>query len=125
MVTKRLCVGLLLGSWAGATSREVDRGRLMRVARSFGLVERRFFCCMRRWPLLVAIDLGRCLVMRCCDRLGHESKCPCLMARRRVDGLGLKAQAWRNLARSDLVLAWRMTLLAWCNGDGLVVRRAR
>ncbi len=54
-------------------------------------------------------------------RLGHESKCPCSMARRSVDGFGLKAQAWRNRARSDLVLAWRMMLLAWCDGVGVLV----
>ena len=64
VLMNRLCVGLLLGSWDRATSREVDRRRLVRFGGSFGLVDRRFFCCMCRWPLLVAMDLGRCLVTR-------------------------------------------------------------
>jgi hypothetical protein len=57
------------------------------------LVDCAFFCCMQRWPLLVASDFGRCLVTKDAVRLDQESKCPRWMAHRKVDGSGLKAQA--------------------------------
>ena len=57
------------------------------------LVERKFWNCMRRCPLLVAIDFVRCLVMREVVRPGHEEKCPRRMARTKVEGTGLKATA--------------------------------
>jgi hypothetical protein len=88
MLAKATCVRLLRGSWDGLTSRDVAMGRPVVI-----LVDCAFFHCIRRWPLLVASDFGRCLVTKDEVRLGHESKCPRWMARRKVDGSGLKAQA--------------------------------
>ncbi len=80
-----------------------------------GRVERRFFCCMRRWPWLVASDLARCFVIRDKVRPGQEVICPRWIARRKVDGFGLKHVACKYAARSYLVPEWRMAPLAdWC-----------
>lgn len=42
----------------------------------FVLVECKFWNCMRRCPLLVAMDLVRCLLIKDVVRPGHEEKCP-------------------------------------------------
>ena len=39
-----------------------------------GFVELVFFCCMRRWPMLVAMGLMRCFVTRWSVSPGHEWK---------------------------------------------------
>ena len=39
----------------------------------------------------------------------HELKCTFLMARRKVDGVGLNMQAWKYPARSYLVCEFWMT----------------
>ena len=67
---KRLFVLGLLGSWLGARSKEVDIGMESRS----GLVDLICFCWPRRWPLLVAIDLGRCFRMRDSVRPGQGVK---------------------------------------------------
>jgi hypothetical protein len=120
MVAKTTCVVALCNSWEGLISSDVAIGR----SEVMGLVDCRFFCCMRRWPLLVARDLERCLVTKDAVRPGHELKWPRWMARRNVDGRGLKAQACRKAARSCLVRARRMAPFAeWWetvrrSGDG-------
>ena len=48
---------LLHSSWEGLRLIDVAIGRLAVI-----LVDWVFFCCIRRWPLLVASDLARCLV---------------------------------------------------------------
>ena len=88
MVAKTTCERVLLVSCEGLTSSEVLMSKSV-----VSVVERMFFCCMRRWPLLVARDLVRCFVMRDVVNPGHVVKCPFLIARRKVDGCGLKAQA--------------------------------
>jgi hypothetical protein len=85
---KTTCARLLCGSCDGLTSRDVAMGRVVVI-----LVNWAFFCCIVRWPLLVASDFGKCLVTKNAVRPGHELKCPRWMARRKVDGGGLKAQA--------------------------------
>ena len=40
---------------------------------------------------------------------GYELKCHFLMARRKVDGVGLNMQAWKYPARSCLVCEFLMT----------------
>lgn len=84
------------------------------------LVDCRFFCSMRRWPLLVARDLGRCLVMRDAVSPGQELKWPRRMARRKVEGRGLKAHACRNAASACLVTPFWMAPLAEWRGVGSV-----
>ena len=81
---------LLLGSWDGLKSRDV----CMSSSEVIGLVDCMFFCCMRKWPLLVARDLAKCLVTRDLVRPGHESKCEFSTARSEVDGAGLHTVAW-------------------------------
>ncbi len=71
-----------------------------------GFVDCRFFCCMRRWPRLVASDLARCFVIRDEVRPGQEVICPRLIARRKVEGFGLKHVACKYAARSCLVPEW-------------------
>jgi hypothetical protein len=70
-VAKTTWVRTLFCSWEGQTSREVTRGRRVEV---MGFVDWRFFCSMRRCPLLVASDFGRCLVTNEAVRPGQESK---------------------------------------------------
>ena len=65
-----MCVRGLDGSCVGAKSRAgVFTSDLV-------LVEFKFWDCMRRCPLLVAMDLVRLLVIRAVVRPGHEEKCP-------------------------------------------------
>ncbi len=54
-VTNMFSVGSLDGSCAGAKSRESERGMSTEIG---DFVDRVFFCCILRWPLLVAMDLG-------------------------------------------------------------------
>jgi hypothetical protein len=104
----------LLGSWEGLQSRDVERGS----AEVIFLVDWRFFCHIWRWPLLVASDLAKGLVMRDEVRPGQELKWPRCTARRKVEGRGLKAHAWRNAARSCLVWRFRIAPLAKRRGSG-------
>ena len=53
----------------GSTSRDVARGKVMTA-----LVDWILFCCICRWPLLLARYLGRCFVMSNLLRLGPGSK---------------------------------------------------
>ena len=69
MAAKTTFIHGLFGSWEGMISSDVARGRSVVI-----LVDCMFFCSMHRWPLLVASDLGRCLVTRVVVRLGHELK---------------------------------------------------
>ncbi len=87
-------------------SREVASGRA-----TGDFVNWRFCCCIRRWPLLVASDLGRCFLMSDSLRPGHEEKWPRRIARRKVEGDGLKAQPCKNAASSPLVLLVRIMLV--------------
>ena len=80
-------VRALAGSWAGDISSEVWIG--IAVSMGFGFVERMPCCCIRRWPLLVWRDLGRCLVINFSDSPGKALRWPALAARRSVDGTGL------------------------------------
>ena len=69
MVAKTTFDRGLFGSWEGMISSDMARSRSV-----VTLVDCMFFCSMHRWPLLVASDLGRCLVTRVVVRLGHELK---------------------------------------------------
>ena len=60
----------LFGSWEGMISSDVARSRPVVAI----FVDCMFFCSMPRWPLLVAGDLGRSLVMRVVVRPGHKLK---------------------------------------------------
>lgn len=64
-------------------------------------------------------DLGRCFVTNVDVKLGQVRKWPRRMARRRVEICGLRALAWRYLARSCFVLARRMRLFACCDCGSL------
>jgi hypothetical protein len=66
-------------------------------------VERVFWRYWLRWPLTVAIDLGRCFRTRLALRPSQVAKCPCLMARIHVDGTGLPDAACRNYTGSGSV----------------------
>ncbi len=84
-----------------------------------GLVDWRFFSSMRRCLLLMASNFGRCLVTYEGVRPGQESKWPRWMARRKVEGSELKAQACRKTARSCFVERCRMVPFAvWRRGMG-------
>ena len=74
MDVKTTCVGVLFGSRDGLTSRETASGRSGVMV--MGLVDWMFFCCIRRWPLLVASDFGKYLVIREEVRPGHVLKWP-------------------------------------------------
>ena len=43
---------------------------------------------------------------------GHELKCPFVMERKKVDGVGIKMQAWKYPAKSCLVCEFWITLRA-------------
>jgi hypothetical protein len=59
------------------------------------------FCCFwLRWPLTVAINLGRCFQTRLAVRPGQVAKCPFWMAQIHVDGTGLPHAACRNCTSS-------------------------
>ena len=58
----------------------------------------------------MASDLARCLVTREGVRPGQEAKWPRWIARRNVEGFGLKAQAWRKEEVSRLLLICWMAL---------------
>ena len=68
-----------------------------------------FFCCVHRCPTLVAMDFVGCLLMRELLNLGHELKCPFVVAWRKVDGVGINMQAWKYPARSCLVCEFWMS----------------
>jgi hypothetical protein len=91
-------------------SREVLIGR----GAGWSFVDWMFFCCIRRWPLLVAIDFGRCLEINSVVNPGQLSKCPRAIARRKVDGTGLKAHPCKKDASSACVLVVWMIPLALC-----------
>ena len=55
------------------------------------------------------MDFVRCLLIRELVSPGHELKCPFVIARRKVDGVGLNMQAWKYPARSCLVCEFWMT----------------
>ena len=63
-------VHLVCGSWEGLKSSDAAIGKLEVI-----LADWMFCCCMRRWPLLVASYLARCLVTREVVRPGQDSKC--------------------------------------------------
>ena len=94
------------GSWDGATSRELAKGRGGNIV----LVDRIFCWSPRRCPLAVAMDFGRYWRIKLVVIPGQDWKCPLLMARTRVETAGLKAAAWRNDTRSALVADVRMAL---------------
>ena len=60
------------------------------------------------WPLAVAIEVGRCLVLLADVNPGQVEKLPLLMAFWRVSFTGLKHTWWRNWIRSELFDAWTM-----------------
>ena len=94
-------------SWAGWTSRDVVRGTEV-----WSFVEFKLHYCMCRWSFLVERDFCKYFVMRNCVRPGQDKKWPCLMARRKVDGRGLKVHPWRKAASSIFVFACLMDPLA-------------
>lgn len=100
---------MLFGSWEGLKSSDVAIGRLAVI-----LVDWTFFCSMRKWPLLVARDLAKCLVTSDAVRPGHDLKWLRWIARRKVDSIGAKAHAWRKTARSCLVVTFRMAPFTEC-----------
>ena len=100
-------VSALRGSWDGWTSIYVVRGTVV-----WSFVEFKLSCCMLRWPLLVERDFGKYFAMRDSVRPGHDEKWPLLMARRKVDGRGLKAHQWRKAASLLFVFTCLMALLA-------------
>ena len=51
----------------------------------------------------MAIDFVRCFLMGELVSPGHELKCPFVIARRKVDGVGLNMQAWKYPAIYFLV----------------------
>ena len=55
------------------------------------------------------MDFVRFLLMRGLVSPGHELKCPFVIARRKVDGVGLNIQAWKYPAGSCLVCEFWMT----------------
>ena len=55
------------------------------------------------------MDFVRCLWMRELVSYGHELKCTFVMARKKVDGVGLNMQAWKYPARFCLVCEFWMT----------------
>ena len=100
-------VSAFRGSWSGWTSRDVARGTEV-----WSFVEFKLRCCMCRWHLLVARDFSKYFVMRDSVRPGQDKKWPHLMARRKVDGRGLKVHPWSKSASSLFVFACLMALLA-------------
>ena len=93
-------VRLFCGSWDVLKLRDVCKSRSDVI-----FVDYTFFCCVWRWPLLVASDLVKCLVTREVVRPGQDSNWTRSMARKQVDGTGLYIAACRNIARSSLVVA--------------------
>ena len=61
-----------MDSCAGLMSSEVDNGRYVVILLPF--VDCTFFCCVRIRPLLVAMLLLRCLMLRSWMNLGRVSK---------------------------------------------------
>lgn len=94
-----MSVRLLCGcSSEGLKSTDVARGKLAVI-----LVDCTFCCCISSWHLLVASNFARRLVARDTVRPGREIKWPRWIAQKNVDGMGLKGQGWRKVARSCLV----------------------
>lgn len=69
-----------------------------------GFVERMFWYCCRRWPLMLASDFGRCFMTRSTVRPGQVVKYPAAMAVIHVLGAGQKQHRCRYVAKSCLVL---------------------
>jgi hypothetical protein len=106
---KILFVALFCGSWEGSTSRDVDSG-----SEVGDLVDCKFFCSIRRCPLLVASDFGRCFAISDLLNPGQEEKWPRRMAQRKVDVDGLKAQPCRKAASLLFVCLLQIMLCARC-----------
>ena len=66
---KRLFVALFCGSWEGSTLRDVEKD-----SEVGDLVDCKFFCSIRRCPLLVASDFGRCFEISDSLSPGQEEK---------------------------------------------------
>ncbi len=66
--------------------KDVERG-----SEGGDLVDCKFFCSIRRCPLLVASDFGRCFSISDSLSPGQEEKWPRRMATRNVEMDGLKA----------------------------------
>ncbi len=69
---------------------------------------------MRRFPLQVASDFGRCLAISVLLRLGQEEKWPRRMARRNVEMDGLKAQPCKKAESLLFDCLLRIMLFARC-----------
>ena len=83
-------------SWVGDRSREVARELFYWMA----LVDLMFFCWMHRWTFLVAMVFLRCFELKKAVIPVQVFKWPQLMARKKVDRMGLETVPWRNAARS-------------------------
>ena len=70
--------------------------------------------------MLVARDFWRYFVTRVVLRPGQDWKWPRWVARRKVEGEGLKAQACKKFASSCFVVLLRSVLLAEWRETGLV-----
>ena len=78
----------------------------------------------------VAIDFGRCLVMRESARPGQLGKCPILIARMSVEGTGINRLKYRKAEISALVASDWMeiqarfcrSLVVWAGGRGFGAR---
>jgi hypothetical protein len=106
---KSLSVALFCGSCGGSTSRDVDRG-----SEAGDLVDCKFFCSIRRCPLLVAPDIERCFAISDSLSPGQEEKWPRRMVQRKVDVDGLKAQPCRKAVSSLFFYLLRIMLFARC-----------
>ena len=101
----------LIGSWEGLKSTDFAIGMADSI-----LVYWVLFCCMRRWPLMVARGFHRCLYMRDMEIPVQVFKWLLLTDQRKVEGLGMETQAWNYPVRSCFILKYWMT-----PGAGLVV----
>ena len=94
-------VVVLLASCSGAISSDVRSVRLMHWMRC---EERRFLRCIFKWPLAVAIYLGRCLRRSSGVTSGHEERNPRWNAFRRLPSLVLQNVPQIYCTKSCLVL---------------------
>ena len=65
---------------------------------------------------MVASAFGRCILMRSVVIPGQDEKCPCFMAQRNVDVMGMNAALCRKSARSDLLYCHYNSLAATWEG---------
>ena len=100
-------VSAFRGSWAGGMSRDVVRGTEL-----WSFVEFKLRCCMCMWPFLVVRDYGKYFMVRGYVGPVQDKKWPRLMARRKVNGRGLKAHPWSKAASSLFVFACLVATLA-------------